>query len=107
MSTKRRSSRIYPVLNRPKLIGGVEDSLALGNMIVGLAMVMNLGQWELIPVFVLIHAVMRIAGKRESSIRKVYRKYSSQADNYDPFPRDMGDKIRSPRPEGWGRGVPC
>ncbi|MCG7871015.1 MAG: VirB3 family type IV secretion system protein [Candidatus Thiodiazotropha lotti] len=104
---KRRSNRIYPVLNRPKLIAGVEDSFAIANITVGLTMVMHFQQWQLIPVFLLFHLALSAAGRREPAIRKVYRRYAGQGDCYEPFPRNMGAKMRNARPEGWGRGVPC
>lgn len=100
---KRRSNRSFPVLSRPKLIAGVEDSLALVNIILGIVTVMHFKQWQLLPVFVALHFIMQAASRREPSIRKVYRRYASQADIYEPFWRNRGVHLKKPRPEGWGR----
>lgn len=104
---ERRVSKMYPVLNRPKQLGGVEHSLAVANMVVGVALVFNWQQWQFIPVFIFIHFVLHYASRHEPEIRKVYRKYSSQADYYEPFPRERGDKTKNPRPIEWGKGYPC
>ncbi len=103
----RRSSRMYPVLSRPRLVAGVEHGLAIANGTLAIVVVMHFRQWTFLPVFVLLHMLMAVASKHEVDIRKVYRRYSIQADCYEPFPRNRGSKIRNPRPHGWGRGVPC
>lgn len=88
-------------------MGGVEYSFAIANWVVGVPFVMNTQQWELLPVFILIHFLLKIASSREPEIRKVYRRYSGQGDQYDPFPKNMGGKSKNERPEEWGRNVPC
>jgi type IV secretory pathway TrbD component len=103
----RRYSRFYPVLSRPKLVMGVEDALAIANIVLGITTTMHFKQWQLLPVFILIHFLMQAASRNEPSIRKVYRRYATQSDRYEPFPRNMGAKTRRARPEGWGRGLSC
>ena len=104
---KRRSSRIYPVLNQPKMLAGVEHAFAVANITIGLTMAMHFHQWQLLPVFVLFHVALSAAGRREPEIRKVYRRYAAQGDYYEPFPRNMGTRARKARPDGWGKSVPC
>lgn len=104
---ERRSSRMYPVLSRPRLLAGVEHGLAVANGTLAIVTVMHYRQWQFLPVFVLIHVLMAAASRYEVDIRKVYRRYASQADHYEPFPRNRGSQTRNARPEGWGKGEPC
>lgn len=103
----RRASRMYPVLSRPRLLAGVEHGLAVANITLAIVFTMHLRQWQLIPVFIFIHLLMLAGSRNEPQIRQVYRRYAGQGDRYDPFPRDKGGKTRAPRPEWWGKGVPC
>lgn len=103
----RRSSRMYPVLSRPRLLAGVEHGLAVANGTLAIVAVMHYRQWQLLPMFILIHALMAAASRNEFDIRRVYRRYASQSDYYEPFPREFGMKTRNPRPAGWGRGLLC
>lgn len=105
--SSRRNSRIFPVLSKPKLVMGVEDSLAIANIIVGIVTVFHFKQWQLFPVFIITHIAMHAASRKEPAIRKVYRKYATQADIYEPFPRSMGLNTKKERPNLWGKDVQC
>ncbi|MBZ0296172.1 MAG: VirB3 family type IV secretion system protein [Anaerolineae bacterium] len=100
-----RVSKVFSVIEKPLLLGGADFHLELINIAVLVFMLMVLRLWQWIPMTYLIHLMLKQVARRDHHSRKIYIRYSLQADRYEPWasPRQK----RGMRPSGFGRGELC
>lgn len=103
MEYQPRSTAVHKSLHEVKTIGGVEDKLAILNVTFTAAFVMGMTMWQLIPVGIMAHLFLAWLTKKDPWTRKVYMRYSVQADMYDPWPHAV--QKRGHRPVGFARGA--
>lgn len=103
MGAKRRVSKVYQVLARPKLVAGVDFKfLVLNGAMCAIALlVVHFYYW--IAITWLIHKVLQAIGRKDALLRPIFMTYARQADHYEPWPTT--DSRRRMRPRDLGRGV--
>ncbi len=100
-----REARYWRVLNAPRLLLGVEWTLAVLNLtLTGCAVVAFKTVWIVAPA-ILIHYLLKIPTRRDPAMARVYLRYARQADHYAPWPK--ATQRRNLRPVGYGRGMLC
>lgn len=100
-----RVSKVYTVLEAPMLVAGADFHLVMINVGILMFMLMSLRFWYWLLAYWLIHLVLKQLARRDHQARRIYHRYSMQADRYDPWPHRS--QKRGLRPAGFGRGAPC
>ena len=105
MDHELRATAVYRSLLEIKTIGGVEDRLAIMNGTFAIAIVVGLGLWPYIALAAALHLILARITRRDPFSRRIYMRYNTQADRYDPWPHARQRHGR--RPQGFGRGTLC
>jgi type IV secretory pathway TrbD component len=100
-----RISRVYQALEAPRVLAGADYSLCMINVGVLLFMIMSLRLWFWIPIAGIIHLLLRQLTGGDPHMRKIYIRYSMQANRYDPWPQPV--QKRGFRPQGFGKDSIC
>lgn len=102
MAAERRTSRVYQVLAKPRLILGQDFPFLVMNMAIAAVMVLDLHVYWWLFITFIIHKVLQAIGRNDPLMRRIFLVYSKQADRYDPWP--SVDAVRGLRPRDFGRG---
>ncbi len=103
MAAQRRTSVVYQVLARPRLVAGADFNFAAVNVAIGAIVVVILHFWYwAIGVFV-IHKVLQAIARNDPLSRVIFVTYGKQRDHYEPWPRE--NAVRGLRPSNFGRGA--
>jgi type IV secretory pathway TrbD component len=100
-----RESPVYSVLEEPLLVAGVDYRLCMINLGVLMMMLLSFRFWYWVPVALLVQLLLKQLAASDHQMRKVYVRYTMQADSYDPWPHQR-QKLGF-RPRGFGRGESC
>lgn len=100
-----RANRIYKSLNEVQSLGGAERGLTIVNGTTAAVMIWQLHYLWWIPVGAVIQFFLRWMFKKEPLLRKIYLRYVTQSDRYDPWPHAVDSK--NMRPLGMDRGNLC
>lgn len=103
MAADRRTSKVYQVLARPKLIMGVDFSFLVMNVALAAIICLVMHVWWWLIVTYLIHKVLQAIARKDALTRLIFIVYSKQRDHYEPWPAP--DAVRGLRPRDFGRGA--
>lgn len=79
--------------------------MAILNGTLGAALVMGTEQLAFVGLTVALHFFLMWMTKKDPYTIKVYARYATLADIYDPWPRK--NQKRNTRPEGFGKNLLC
>lgn len=100
-----RRTPFHRALIEPSLVFGI-DRLAFVLLLIGnVALVMVLKQWWTLAIGILIYLALRFVFAADPLYMRVYARYSTEADRYEPFVRARPG--RNGRRAGRGRGTLC
>ncbi|TAN03138.1 MAG: hypothetical protein EPN36_14165 [Rhodanobacteraceae bacterium] len=103
MAATRRSSVVYQVLARPRLVAGADFKfVAINVCLAAIVCIIIHFWWYLIGMYV-IHKVLQAIARNDPLSRVIFITYSKQRDRYDPWPRE--NAVRGLRPANFGRGA--
>ena len=105
MSYEARATPVYSALIVPKLLAGADRRLTILNATATLALIFAAGWVWWIGVALGLQALLKWLTARDPHLFAAYRRYASEGDVYDPFPRSF-QRCNS-RPEGFGRDTLC
>lgn len=103
MAAKRRVSKVYQVLARPKLVAGVDFKFLVVNGAVAAIALIVVKFYYWIAVTWIIHKVLQAIARKDALLRPIFMTYSKQANHYEPWPTT--DSARGMRPRDFGRGA--
>lgn len=96
---------VYQALNRPKFIKGVDYRIFASLLTFGFGFVVfaKISPWFLLvlPVLLVFFIILRESNKKEPMLFQIYKRYTLQADAYDPWP--VLKPKRGLRPLGFGQ----
>lgn len=96
-----RSSVFHASLNRPRLTAGVGSEVFLTELLLALAFGF-LQAYALLLLLPPLHYFLRWIYRHDPIALAAYRRYSREADHYDPWTHAAA---RAQRPRRWGRGL--
>lgn len=103
MATARRSSVVYQVLARPRLVAGADFTFEAVNVcLAAIVCIIIHFWWYLIGAYV-VHKILQAIARNDPLARIIYVVYHKQSDHYDPWPRE--NVVRGLRPVNYGRGA--
>lgn len=105
MSYEPRASQVHKSLLEIKTIGGVEKRMAIANGTLSAALTMGTTQPLFIGVGAIVHFFLVWVTKKDPFTIKVYMRYATMGDVYDPWPKRT-IKVNA-RPEGFGKNLLC
>jgi type IV secretory pathway VirB3-like protein len=99
-----RSNSICGAFNKPKLLFGISDRIAVPLWLITVGMVLVMGIYLMLPVTLALHYFLRFQFKRDPHMIEIYDLYRKEGDIYDPWP-SISSKVK--RPDGFGRDLLC
>lgn len=97
-----RNSVDASIVNRPRLIAGMDWQLAVGVCIFFAMAVVITRNWAIAGIGVLLMMFLSGAGRRDPLFLQVYNRHRSQALRYSPAPIVKAPNVNR-RPIGYGR----
>ena len=105
MSYEPRATPVFSALIVPKLLAGADRRLTILNGTTTLALILAAGWIWWIVVALAIQATLKWMTTRDPHLFAAYRRYASEGDVYDQFPRAF--PRHNSRPDGFGRDTLC
>lgn len=103
MAATRRSSVVYQVLARPRLVAGADFTFEAINVCLAAIMCIIIHFWYWVVGAYIIHKVLQAIARNDPLSRVIFVTYSKQCDRYEPWPRE--NAVRGLRPANFGRGA--
>lgn len=98
-----RTSTVYQVVARPRLVAGVDFKFLAFNGLCAFEIVAVGHFWPWLAVTWVIHKILQAVARHDALMRPIFFAYAKQKDYYEPWPVET--TFHNMRPRNLGRGV--